>query len=292
MIRRIASTIVLPVVVMGAVSIATAPTASAAACEGTSGVTVVVESPSGTTVSCALGDPTSGFDALARAGFGVTPVQRFPGALCRINGFPADQGCVVMPPATAYWAYWQASAGGSWSYSSAGAGSTNPAPGSVEGWRFGSGQAPSVPPPYVAPPAPPTTAPPAPNPPATTAPQNPGGGGGAVGGSGGSAPVTGGDVSGAAPGESSASTAPDAPTGSHTDSASASATASASAGGSPSPTSSASGLATGARSNPSSSGAGSGSVLSLVVGGALVLGLAAGAVAVARRRRVEVDAQA
>jgi len=127
--------------------------AHAAACSGTSGVTVVVDFTAfggGVTVACATGDPATGVAALQGAGFTLTGTQRWGLAfICRINGLPtaATESCVNTPPASAYWSYWHAPAGGSWSYSSTGAASYNPAPGTVEGWAFGAGTAPSISPP-------------------------------------------------------------------------------------------------------------------------------------------------
>ena len=77
-------------------------------------------------------------------------------------------------------------AGRPWQYSNLGAGSYDPAPGSVEGWSFGAGAPPSVAPHR---PVPPPAAPPPPSP-------SPSGGGGAGGGggSGGTTPSSGGSV--------------------------------------------------------------------------------------------------
>ncbi len=132
-----------------ALIVAPAGPASAAECPGTSGVTVIVDTGSSITTRCASGDPKSGLAALSAAGFSVTQVQTQPGFTCRIDGFPSKDKdpCRVAPPTSAYWSYWYAPKGGSWSYSSRGAGSHDPAPGSVEGWRFGSGQQPRVSPP-------------------------------------------------------------------------------------------------------------------------------------------------
>jgi hypothetical protein len=127
--------------------------AQAAPCNGTSGVTVVVDFTAlggGVTVACAPGDPATGIAALQGGGFTVTGTKRWGLAfVCRVNGVPtpAAEPCVNTPPATAYWSYWHAPAGGSWTYSTVGAASYNPAPGTVEGWAFGSGGAPSIPPP-------------------------------------------------------------------------------------------------------------------------------------------------
>ncbi len=127
--------------------VATAGPASAAACSGSTGVTVVVDTGSSTSTRCAPGDPTSAWKALTAAGFAVTPVQQFPGAICRIDGFPSNQACVRMPPADAYWAFFHAARGGSWTYSSSGATGYDPKPGTVVGFRFGSGQKPRSAPP-------------------------------------------------------------------------------------------------------------------------------------------------
>lgn len=118
-----------------------------AACPRGSGVSVVVDFGATESTRCATGDPTSGLAALKGAGFTVTMVARFPGAVCRINGIPkpAKDACVVMPPATAYWSYWHALRGGTWTYSTSGAGSYDPKPGTVEGWAYGAGKPPSIP---------------------------------------------------------------------------------------------------------------------------------------------------
>ncbi len=122
------------------------PAAQAAACSGSSGVTVVVQFPDGhTEVGCAPGDPSSGYAALTAAGFDYKNVLN-SGFVCRINGQPSTDPCDRTPPASAYWAYFHAKPGGSWSYSTSGGG-YNPKPGTVEGWRFGDGDEPTTPPP-------------------------------------------------------------------------------------------------------------------------------------------------
>ncbi|HEX5494865.1 MAG TPA: hypothetical protein VFX70_09865 [Mycobacteriales bacterium] len=143
-----------------AIQVVTAPAARAATCGSARGVTVVVDFASlggGVRTGCAAGDPSSGLDALTRAGFGYVFARRQPGFVCRIDGAPnSDRDpCEVTSPADASWSYWHAQPGGSWSYSTAGAGSFDPAPGRVEGWAFGD---------HAQPPAP------APAPPATKAP--------------------------------------------------------------------------------------------------------------------------
>lgn len=138
----------------------TAPAATAAgatgACAGSNGVTVVVDSRplgGGITIRCAEGSPSTGIDALRRAGFTVRGTVRFPGFVCRIDDAPGSDPCLDTAPADAFWSYWHASRGGSWTYSDTGAAERTPPSGSVEGWVFsdGSGQ-----PPGIAPPARPT----------------------------------------------------------------------------------------------------------------------------------------
>ena len=132
--------------------------ASAAACSGTSGVTVVVDTGGSTSTRCASGDPSSALKALTGAGFSVTYPQQFYGTVvCRIDGYPESDPCFRMPPGDAYWAFFHAKRGGSWVYSSTGVASYDPSPGTVVGFRFGSGQQPRI-----APPAPPKTSEPAP----------------------------------------------------------------------------------------------------------------------------------
>ena len=126
---------------------------SAGACTSSTGITVVVDMTAfgdGVQVRCAPQPVRSGFEALTKAGFTFQGTTQYPGLLCRIDGEPASDPCHGAPPANAYWAYWHAPRGGSWTYSTSGAGSRVPPPGSVEGWAFGDDAEPSV-----APPAPP-----------------------------------------------------------------------------------------------------------------------------------------
>ncbi len=95
---------------------------------------------------CAPGDPSSGLGALEQAGFSYTFAPRIPGFVCTIDARPDPCNGA---PGDAYWSYWHADAGGSWTYATTGAGSRDPAPSTVEGWRFGDGSTP----PGTAPPA-------------------------------------------------------------------------------------------------------------------------------------------
>jgi hypothetical protein len=148
-----------------------APAADAAACSGSTGVTVVVDFGSlggGVQTGCAAGDPASGLAALTGAGHTYAFVPRFFGLVCQIDGRPNPCNGA---PSTAYWSYWHADRGGSWVYSKDGAGTYQPHPGTVEGWAFGAGRRPGIAPPPAPAPKPTTTKPPAaPAPEPTTKP--------------------------------------------------------------------------------------------------------------------------
>jgi hypothetical protein len=93
--------------------------------------------------------PTTGYALLNQGGWQTTGTEHDgPGFICRIgySGFrqgaqyptPSQQACVQTPPASAYWASWQAAPGqDSWTYSQYGAMSYHPEPGSVSLWVFG-----------------------------------------------------------------------------------------------------------------------------------------------------------
>ncbi len=141
-----------------------APAAEAAACSGSTGVTVVVDFGSlggGVQTGCAAGNPRSGLAALVGAGHGYTFVPRFIGLVCQIDARPNPCNGA---PSTAYWSYWHASPGDPWSYSKDGAGTYHPEPGTVEGWAFGAGRQPGIAPPAPPRPAPRPTTNPAPKP--------------------------------------------------------------------------------------------------------------------------------
>ncbi len=94
-------------------------------------------------------NPTTGYDLLHNGGFTTTGTQHDgPGFICRIGNAafssgtqyptPAEDACVVTPPANAYWSYWIAPKGqDTWSYSPLGAMSDVPKAGEVEAWTFG-----------------------------------------------------------------------------------------------------------------------------------------------------------
>ncbi|MEU0081287.1 hypothetical protein ABZY58_25590 [Micromonospora tulbaghiae] len=155
---------------------------SAGYCPDASGVTVVVdfnELGGGTVVRCAPGTQATGLAALKNAGFQITGTLRWgEGFICRIEGKPsaATEKCVDTPPASAYWSYWHASNGGSWTYSDKGVLNRKPASGSFEGWSFSLNRnASDAPRPGVTPKRP--ASPPPPPPPPPPAPPSPTGGG-------------------------------------------------------------------------------------------------------------------
>ncbi|MFI6132765.1 hypothetical protein [Micromonospora sp. NPDC051141] len=209
------------VLALAAVSTLTAPAAAAAAagsagyCPDASGVTVVVdfnELGGGTVIRCARGDQGTGLAALKNAGFQITGTLRWgEGFICRIEGKPsaAAEKCVDTPPASAYWSYWHASNGGSWTYSDKGVANRRPPGGSFEGWSFSLNRnANDAPRPGAAPKRPAPPAPPPPPPPATggggPAAPPPATGGGPVappaqGGSGAVPPAPGGQPGAAGP---------------------------------------------------------------------------------------------
>lgn len=97
--------------------------AQAAACSGSSGVTVVVdfaELGGGVTAGCSTeGGRARG--VFSAAGYTLATATKSPGFVCRVNGLPADDPCVDAAPSDRYWSLWWADGqGGSWVYSSAG----------------------------------------------------------------------------------------------------------------------------------------------------------------------------
>ncbi|GEM_PF-867109 len=128
-----------------------APPAVADTCEG---VWVVVDArAAGGSLStrCATESPATGLAALEQAGHTYAFVPRIPGMVCTIDARPDPCNGA---PASAYWSYWYAEPGGSWTYATVGAGNRTPPQGSVEGWRFGDGSAPpgTAPPKHQPPP--------------------------------------------------------------------------------------------------------------------------------------------
>lgn len=114
----------------------TAAPAAAAACTDAGGITVVVDpgSLSGSlSQTCVASGGDDGAALFAAAGHTLERVQRFPGAVCRVDYQPESAGCVNMPPTNAYWGlFWSNGTSGSWVYASEGVDSLSvPAGGSV-----------------------------------------------------------------------------------------------------------------------------------------------------------------
>jgi hypothetical protein len=84
---------------------------------------------------CAQGDPATGLQALAKAGFTATPRPR-DGLICEIDARPSCADTT----STTYWSYWYRAPGSSrWVYANEGAGTHNPKPGSTEAWVWQDG---------------------------------------------------------------------------------------------------------------------------------------------------------
>ncbi|MCS0603582.1 hypothetical protein NX794_20535 [Streptomyces sp. LP11] len=120
-------------------------------CTSTSGAVLAVDfSHWGGPVLRSCGTtPTTGYELLNQGGWSTTGTGHDgPAFICRIgySGFqrgrqyptPAQDDCVLTPPASAYWSYWHADPGArDWTYSQLGAMLYKPKPGSVDLWIFG-----------------------------------------------------------------------------------------------------------------------------------------------------------
>lgn len=164
--RRVTRALTCALVLIGTLSVATAPSASAAE----SRAVVVIDTGAGSRrVIINFSGTITGIQALQLAGANPT-LYGFSGqgvAVCALDGVghAADDSCLGTPSDGRYWAYFRASGGaGSWTYARGGAGSATVSDGDVEGWRFGTGQPPPfssfcdvvgcAPPPTSPPPAP------------------------------------------------------------------------------------------------------------------------------------------
>ncbi|MGL5809771.1 MAG: hypothetical protein ACRCYQ_07505 [Nocardioides sp.] len=129
--RRLAATLTTILVtgfmtVVGTGALLAAP-AHAAACSGSTGVTVVVDFKQlggGVAQGCdSAGGGKAASSVFPAAGFPLTYVQRSPGFVCKVSGKPSTS-CVNTPPATAYWSlWWSDGKSGTWTYSAVGVGS-------------------------------------------------------------------------------------------------------------------------------------------------------------------------
>jgi hypothetical protein len=134
-IRRLVGAAVL-LVGTAAPAVVVSQPAHAAACTS-GGVTVVVDRGSlggGIAESCVVSGGGKTASALfGQAGHALTRVQRYPGAVCKVDGAPADAACTAMPPADKYWGlFWSDGKSDSWTFASEGVDSlTIPSGGAV-----------------------------------------------------------------------------------------------------------------------------------------------------------------
>lgn len=138
---------------------ASAPAAGAAEapsgdfCADGSGVSVVVdfgtleERVEQACVTDGAGQVAS--DVFESAGFDLTPVDPFPGAVCQIDALPADVPCGAMPAADAYWGLYvgavDSEGAGQWDFAPVGADELEVSDGDVVGFAWQSGAEPAVP---------------------------------------------------------------------------------------------------------------------------------------------------
>ncbi len=134
------------VLVTAAALVGLSPTpASAAACSGSGGASVIVDFAQLGGVRAGCDTSVAGQTAqgvFADAGF---PLTMAPGGfVCRVSGVPTQDNCADAAPADAYWSLWTADGkGGGWVYASRGVGSLRvPEGGYVAfSWHQGSGRA-------------------------------------------------------------------------------------------------------------------------------------------------------
>lgn len=120
-LRRLIGAATLLAGVVVPTSLASPAHAAGACADG--GVTVVVDNGSlggGIAESCVAGGGGEKAAQLLSVGHSLTRVQRFPGAVCKVDGLPGDAGCVSMPPANAYWGLFWSDGSGGWTFSSTG----------------------------------------------------------------------------------------------------------------------------------------------------------------------------
>jgi len=153
--RRLGAVALSFVAVLAGVFIGAGPAAAAplpiGQCTTSSGVILAVDFShwGGPLLRSCGTTPTTGYQLLNQGGWATTGTHHDgPAFICRIgySGYqggtqyptPAQDSCVLTPPATAYWSYWHANPGDTtWSYSQLGAMSYKPLPGSVDLWIFG-----------------------------------------------------------------------------------------------------------------------------------------------------------
>jgi hypothetical protein len=122
-LRRLVGAVVLLAGTAAPAVVVSAPAHAAACTSG--GVTVVVDQGSlggAIAESCvADGGGKTASALFGLAGHDLTYVQRYPGAVCKVDKLPSDAGCVAMPPADKYWGlFWSDGKSGSWTFASEG----------------------------------------------------------------------------------------------------------------------------------------------------------------------------
>lgn len=124
-------------------------------CTDDTGVTLVVDFQDlgGETIIACVDDVapgTTGLQVLQKAGMNPAGTMHDgPGFVCRINDRPSRsetipisgrpdyrETCRLTPPNSAFWSYWHADNGGSWTFSQYGAGNRAAIVGGYEGWSF------------------------------------------------------------------------------------------------------------------------------------------------------------
>ena len=147
----VVASLMLIALTIGGAGPAAATASPLSECSPTAGVILAVDlGPWGGPLLRSCGStPTTGYAQLNQGGWRTTGTEHDgPGFICRIaySGYrhgaqypmAAQQSCVQTPPASAYWAFWEAGPGQtSWTYSQSGAVGYHPAPGSISLWVFG-----------------------------------------------------------------------------------------------------------------------------------------------------------
>jgi hypothetical protein len=140
--------LMLAVVLAVSTFAATVPASADPQAESCTAHAVVVVEPGPGPVAICFDGTITGLDALQLAG--ADPVTYgFAGqgaAVCKLYGVGNPPDSCLIGPGGQYWAYYRAAPGASgWTYSRGGAGATTVTDGSMEGWRYGTGAAPSFP---------------------------------------------------------------------------------------------------------------------------------------------------
>ena len=133
----------LTIAASGCVTAPTGPgTWKPGVCEGTEGVTVIVDWTADFTneqlVRCALGTPASGIAALQAIGLVVNAnaPDAVPGSVCTIQSLPVG-GYPACWLTEGYWSYWRApSTSGSWDFAPSGPSEGPLVAGTVEGFAW------------------------------------------------------------------------------------------------------------------------------------------------------------